>query len=116
MRRCRTRWLGRGEAVQPADVLLEPVAGVSSSRRGCAEDVGLELVDLVLQRLDHRVIRVGQPVEDPVDEHLLVVRGLLRERLVQVVKRHAVVVADRGDEVPADVDVDLDRLRRTFAV
>ena len=39
-------------------------------------------------------------------------RGLLRERLVQVVQRHAVVVADRRDEVAADVDVDLDRRRR----
>ena len=65
--------LGGGEPVQLADVLLEAVAARQVLLAGAGEHLGLELVDVVLERLDHGIEGVGEAVQDAVDERLLVV-------------------------------------------
>src|SRR4051794_22644333 len=104
--------LGGGDPVQLADVLLEPVAAreVLPARPG--QDLDLKRVDVVLDRGDHGIERVGEPVKDAVDDDLLVMCGLFGERCMEVDQRRAGVLVDGGDEVARDVDVHLERLGR----
>ena len=71
--------LGGDEPVQLADALLEPVAAASGARAaGGASTSPSSASTLVLDRVDHRVVGVGQRVEHAVDEDLLVVRSARR--------------------------------------
>ena len=104
--------LGGGEAVQLADVLLEAVGARQVLLAGTAQHLGLELVDVLLQRLDHGIEGVGEAVQDPVDQGLLVVDRRLGELAVQVLQGLALVLAHGGHEAAGDVDVHLQRLGR----
>ena len=59
----------------------------SCDSRGRAEHVGLERVEPLLDRAQHRVVGVGQRVEDAVDEPGSVAGGRPGQRVAQLVQR-----------------------------
>jgi len=92
-----------------AHLLAHPIDARELLAAGAQEDLGLEPVDVVLDRGDDRVPGIGQRVEDAVDEVVLGLGVLRDDRAVEVVEQVALVLAHREDVVAGHVDVDLER-------
>src|SRR3954469_20406389 len=101
--------LRRQPAQQVVDLLLEPVDDREVALPGALQHLALDLVDAVLDRVDDRIERVGQAVEDPVHEVLLDVCLRGHQLVVQRVELAAGLVPGGHDEAARDVDVDLER-------
>ena len=99
-------------------VLLEPVDLRRAARaRGLREQhLRLERVDALLELLDHRVERVGQAVEDAVDEQSSSFGSAVSSSWWSSSSAGAGSAADGHDELAGDVDVHLDRLDRPVAL
>ena len=59
---------------------------------------------------------VGQLVEDPIDEVVLLALAARRKQVVQLLERRERFLVDRHDPAAGDVDVHLDRLRDPVGV
>ena len=94
---------------------VDPLDRVGALRR---EDLRLDLLDVLEHAVDHRLVRVDDPVDDGVERGAWAQREELRlllEVLAHVAETAGLAVADRDQEVGPDEDhhlADVDQLLR----
>ena len=108
------QWLGVAVEVEHLALELEDPAGrVSTLRSVGVEDLGLDLVDVVVETGDHGLVVVDHPVEHAVqhrDRAESEVLGVLLQLLAHIRQRRAFAVPDRDDVVGAHEELDLGEL------
>ena len=107
--------LGRDHAAQHDEPALEAEDALELLVGRLEHDRVLELVDCVVDLLQHGEEAVGERVADAVDDELLVAARVRGDAAVQLVELGAAPAPHGHDPAAADHEVDLDELRLVVA-